>query len=167
MVEFDQRDNSWEEYTSPFDRIQSVSQSVSKPRSASWIAKRAAVPESTARNHLRRLVEIGVLLQYDREGVVKYIPDPIYVRFQTIRDLWREHDQDSLVTKKEELQDQIEMWRHEFGVESPRILRELAAKTNTAEETTHIRQTANNWDLIQHRLSIVEEAIDKCSDYNE
>lgn len=69
---------AWQKHSTPFDRVRSVSQSISIPRSASWIAAEAGVSESTACVHLNRLVEMTVLLEFDGEGTATYAPDPIY-----------------------------------------------------------------------------------------
>ena len=45
---------AWQEHPSPFGRVRSVSQSLSIPRPASWIATEASVSESTARDHLMK-----------------------------------------------------------------------------------------------------------------
>lgn len=158
--------DNWKENTCAFDRVLSVSQSVSKPRSASWIAKQAAVSEPTARNHLEQLVELTVLLQHSQENQVKYAPDPLHTRLQAIRHAWDEHDRDDLNTQKEELQNQIKMWSHESGTKSPQALRQIAANSKTAADTERIRRTANKWDLVEYRLSIIEEAINKYDAYN-
>ncbi|MFA9518678.1 hypothetical protein ACERIT_15970 [Halopenitus sp. H-Gu1] len=95
-----------------------------------------------------------------------YSPDPLYTRMQTVRDLLDEHDRDDLIRRKSQLQDQIETWRDEFGVESLDALRELAAMADDAAETREILQTVNDWELVAYRISIVEEAIENYPKYS-
>lgn len=151
--------SEWIEQTSAFDRVQSVATAVSEPRPASYIAEEAHVAENTARKHLERLVNLTVLIRDERNGETVYSPDPLHTRIQIIRELLQENDCDDLNQLKSELQSEIETWKTKHNVNSPSELRALASETETAAETAEIRKTANDWELIQFRLSVVEEAI--------
>jgi hypothetical protein len=157
---------AWKERTSAFDRVRSVAGAVSRPRPVSYIATEAHVAENTARDHLERLVDMNVLLKRDMEGTAVYEPDPLHTRVQTLRDLLNEYDHDGLVQLKAELQERVEMWNREYGVESPEALRERAAETDDAAETREIRQTANDWALVRYRLDLVEQAIENYTAYS-
>lgn len=157
---------AWKEQTSAFDRTQSVASTVSQPQSASNIAAEAHVAENTARAHLERLVDMNVLLKSDREGVTVYSPDPLHTRMETLRDLLDTHDHDGLIQLKAELQEQIEIWRDKYEVGSPDELRERAAETDDAAGTRAVLKAAGDWELVQYRLSIVEDAIANYATYN-
>jgi hypothetical protein len=158
--------DAWTERTSAFDRVRSVAGSVTKPRPVSYIATEAHVAENTARDHLERLVDMNVLLKGDAEGTAVYEPDPLHTRLQTLRDLLDEYDHDDLLRLQAELQEQVEAWREEYGVESPETLRERAAGVDGATETREVRQTANDWTLVRYRLGIVEQAIENYAAYS-
>ncbi|MFB6194494.1 MAG: ArsR family transcriptional regulator [Halobaculum sp.] len=155
---------AWKRHTTAFDRVRSVATTVGEPRSASWIADEAAVAENTARGHLDRLVELGVL-RATEEGVTRYAPDPLHTRTQAIRELLDEYSHDGLVGLKRELQEQIAAWRAEYGVESAAALRECAAETDDAAETRAVRRTANEWELLAYRLELIEDAISNYAAY--
>lgn len=157
---------AWKKQTTAFDRVQSVAQAVSQPRSASWIASEAAVAENTARDHLERLVEMNVLLETSRDGTAMYVPDPLYTRAQTLREYLDEYEHDGLIELKEDIQTQLETLRSEYGVESPQELREQAADSDAVEKIREYRKTASDWELAQYRLSIVDEAIRNYTTYN-
>lgn len=158
--------DAWKEQTTAFDRVRSVAQTVTEPRSASWIAEEAAVSENTARDHLQRLVEMNVLRAFEGGATTTYTPDPLHTRMQTLRELIDEYDHDGLIERKEELQRDIQACQDEYGVDSPAELRALAAETETADETATIRQTADDWELTIYRLGIVEEAIENYTAYS-
>lgn len=166
MADPDPSTEVWKKHTVPFDRVQSVSQSLSTPRSASWIAAEASVSESTARDHLNRLVEMMVLLEFDGGGTTTYAPDPIYQRFQVVRELLGEYDQDGLLKLKEDLRARIETWQDEYEVNSPDDLRDLATGIDSSEQATAIRRTAAEWDVTKYRLGIVEDVIDNYGIYS-
>jgi len=157
---------AWKERTSAFDRVRSIADTVSRPQPAAHIAEEAAVAENTARDHLERLVEMNVLLKTDRGGTAVYAPDPLHTRAQTLRDLLEEYDRDGLIRLKEDLLEQIESWREEYGVVSPEALRERAATTDDVTKTREIRTTARDWELAAYRLDIVEDAIENYAAYS-
>lgn len=150
---------AWKEQTTAFDRVRSVATSMSGAQTAAEIASDAAVAENTARDHLERLVEMNVLLHEEHDGATTYAPDPLHARAGSIRELLDEHDHDALVQLKVELQDRVTEWREEYEVDSPGALRERAADAEDGETIRRIRADANDWELVAHRLGIVEEAI--------
>lgn len=166
MVDPDPSTEVWKKHTGPFDRVRSVSQSLSTPRTASWIAAEANVSERTARDHLNRLVEMTVLLEFDDNGTTTYTPDPIFQRFQVVRELLDEHDQDGLLDLKEDLHARIETWQDEYGVTSPENLRELATGTDSTEQATEIRRIAAEWDVTNYHLGIVEDVVNNFDTYS-
>ncbi|WP_207591158.1 DUF7342 family protein [Halomontanus rarus] len=157
---------AWKEHTSAFDRVRSVAETVSQPRPASAIADEAHVAENTARDHLERLVDMNLLLKGNQEGTVVYSPDPLHTRMQTLRDLLESHSRDELIQLKAEMQEQTEMWRTEYDVDSPDELRERAVETATAAETRDVLKTVHDWELVQYRLNAVEDAIKNYATYS-
>lgn len=155
----------WVEETTAFDRVQSVATALSTPASAASVASEAAVAENTARAHLDRLVDMNVLLADERDGTTVYAPDPLHTRVQTLRDLLSDHDHDELVGLRAQLQERLESWRADHGVDSPTALREAAAAAETAAETRRLRETAAEWELVEHRLSVVDDAVENYETY--
>lgn len=157
--------DAWKAQTSAFDRVRSVTETVSEPRPASYIANEAYVAENTARGHLERLAEMNVLLKNERDGTTVYSPDPLHTRMQLLRDLLDSHDRDELIQLKADLQTEIETWREEYAVDSPDELRGRAAETDESEETRAVLQTAGDWELVRYRLEAVEDAIEHYATY--
>lgn len=159
--------DAWVEHTSAFDRVRSIAGGLAQPRSASYMASEAHVAENTARGHLQRLVKLNVLLEHDESGTTLYAPDPLHTRHQTLRELLTDHDRDGLIELKADMQEQLEAWRDQYDATSPDELRKRAARTETAETTREVRQAASEWDLLEYRLGIVEEAIEKYGTYSQ
>ena len=154
----------WKANTSPFERVLSIASSLSEPQQAAWIASEAAVAETTARTYLDYLVTVNVVREHTDEEPTTYTPDPLYHRFQTIRDLVTEQDQDELQRLSDELQDQIETWKEEYDVGSPEGLREVATAEATSEQAA-ARSTANDWQLVRYRRSVVQQALRNYEQY--
>lgn len=147
----------WKAGETSLDRVWSVGVTLSGPRSAKWIADEAEVSEPTARRHLARLVEIGMVEEVSGEPSAMFRPDPLYTRLRGLRDLLDEHD--DLEELRSNLEEQIDTWQSVYGVESPETLRRRAAGTDTADRTRRLRRAANEWEIVRFRLGLVDEAI--------
>jgi DNA-binding transcriptional ArsR family regulator len=151
---------TWKEHASAFDRVKSVTMTLSEPRSAPWIAEQAAVSPNTARDHLRRLVDLGVVTENDDDGTRHYYPDPLYTRLRDIRELLDETTKQELSEQAAALKDDIAAWKAEYDADSPDGLRERAAANNvSAEQAYELTRTASDWELARYHLSLVQDAI--------
>lgn len=160
MANVNRRLKEWKQHSTALDRVIAVATGLSNPEPAATISNEAGVAENTARNHLQRLVELGVLLKTNQNGTMVYEPDPLYTRFRTLQDLLDGHNRDDLIAQKADLQEQIETWKAQFGVDSPDGLREQVKKSSTAARTKEIQETIGKWELLEYRLSIIDEAIE-------
>lgn len=150
----------WIEQTSAFDRVRSVAFALQQPRTAGQIADSAHVSEKTSRGHLRRLVEMDVLLEDAGEGPTTYYPDPGYMRYRDVRTLARENDRDELTEMVATLKGDVEGWRDEYDVEAPDELRASVADAAVSEADVYERQqVAEDWEYTEHRLGLIEEAL--------
>lgn len=161
------RVESWKKHTTAFDRVRAIAQTVSQPRTARYIAEEAAVSETTAHAHLKRLVEMNIVRTVAGEDAILYEPDPLYARFRTLRALIDEHSHTELLELKRDLQQQIEATREKYEVDSPAELRRRASETETAAETMTLIEDASDWELVRYHLSVVNDAIDNYSEYVE
>lgn len=149
----------WIEETSAFDRVRSVAFAMQQPRTAGQIADSAHVSEKTARGHLRRLVEMDVLLETAADGPTTYYPDPGYMRYREVRTLAREHDRDELTEIVATLKGDIEGWQDEYDVAGPDALRTSVADADVSEAAVYDRQQiAEDWEYTEHRLGLIRDA---------
>jgi predicted ArsR family transcriptional regulator len=152
---------TWKEHASAFDRVKSVTMTLSEPRPASWVATEAAVSPNTARDHLRRLVDLGVVTASADNGARHYYPDPLYTRLRDVRELLQETTKRDLSEQAAELKDDIAAWEAEYDAESPETLRERAIEDDVAAERAHkLVEAASDWELVRYRLSLVQDAIE-------
>ncbi|WP_246988831.1 helix-turn-helix domain-containing protein [Halorientalis marina] len=152
---------TWKEHASAFDRVKSVTMTLSEPRPASWIATEAGVSPNTARDHLRRLVDLGVVTATENDRTRHYYPDPLYTRLRDVRELLKETTKRELSEQAAELKDDIAAWKAEYDADSPAALRERAAKDDVAAERAHeLVAVASDWELARYQLSLVQDAIE-------
>lgn len=156
---------AWKKHTTAFDRVRSIAGALDRARTAQYIAAEAAVSETTAHDHLERLVGMSVVRTVPGEDATRYEPDPLYGRFRTLRRLIDEHDHGELLGLKADLQEAIEGFETRYDIASPTSLRERAAETDTATETREFLKDASDWELTQYHLSIVEDAIENYGEY--
>jgi predicted ArsR family transcriptional regulator len=123
--------------------------SVSNPRSADYVANEAAVSKETAKDHLDSLVDLTIVLEHDVDERTMYGPDPLYTRFQTIRNLLNAHDRDGLIEIRDDLRDQVQTW-----------LRDRAAGRESSPASEEPHRVVNEWELVEHRLGLIKVAID-------
>ncbi|WP_338905362.1 MULTISPECIES: winged helix-turn-helix domain-containing protein [Salinibaculum] len=152
---------TWKEHASAFDRVKSVTMTLSEPRPASWIATEAAVSPNTARDHLRRLIDLGVVTAIENDGTRHYYPDPLYTRLRDVRELLQETTKRELSEQAAELKGDIAAWEAEYDADSPETLRERAAEVDVSAEQAHeLVAVASDWELARYRLSLVQDAIE-------
>jgi predicted ArsR family transcriptional regulator len=152
---------TWKEHASAFDRVKSVTMTLSEPQPAPWIAQEAAVAPNTARDHLHRLIDLGVVTTTETDGTRHYYPDPLYTRLRDVRELLEETTKKELSERAAELKDDIAARKTEYDVNSPDALRERAAADDvSAERAYELVQAASDWELARYRLSLVRDAIE-------
>jgi len=154
---------AWKEHTTAFDRVRSIAEALDQARTAQYIAEEAAVSETTANNHLKRLAEMNVIRTVANDNATRYEPDPLYVRFRTLRELITNYDHEQLLKLQADLKQQIEECKTQYGVDSPTALRTQATDTET--ETMELIEATSEWELSIYQLSIVDDAIDNYGEY--
>ena len=158
----------WQEHASAFDRVRAVVMAAAEPQPVGWIADHARVAESTARSHLDRLVEMGVVTVADSTEGRQYGPDPGYVRFREIRDLTSEYDRADLGEFVVEIKESIADLREEYDAARPDELRAAAAESGiSAADARAMQRAAADWDHYTYRLSLLEDAISRYNEYTE
>jgi DNA-binding transcriptional ArsR family regulator len=151
---------TWKEHASAFDRVKSVTMTLSEAQPAPWIADEAAVSPNTARDHLHRLIDLGVVTATETDGTRRYYPDPLYTRLRDVRELLRETTKQELSEQAADLKADIEAWRTEYDADSPEVVRERAVADDvSAEQAYEFVRIASDWELARYRLSLVQDAI--------
>ncbi len=156
----------WKEHTTGFDRVRSVAFALQEPRTAGWIADEAYVSEPTTRDHLARLVDLGILVTNDTSGGRTYYPDPIYSRLTALRELVDANTAAELAEQAAEIQRDIEAWKDEYGVSDSSSLRAtVAGEDLSADEARTRLRRADDWASAKYHLSLLRDAIDHYDTY--
>ena len=157
---------TWVENTSAFDRVKSVALTLSEPRSAAWIGSEAQVAENTARSHLERLADLGVLTATTTEQGAAYAPDPVYTRSQDIRELVDGRTEDELAATAADVQEELQGYRETYDADSPEALRASVADADRTPDAARERlEAASDWEYARYRLSLLRDALDHYDTY--
>ena len=152
---------TWKEHASAFDRVKSVTMTLTEPRPASWIAEEAAVAPNTSRDHLGRLVDLGVVTASEQSGTKHYYPDPLYTRLRDVRELLAKSTKQELSEHAAALKSDIAEWEADYDADSPDALRERATAVDVAaERAAELAGVASDWALARYRLSLVQDAME-------
>lgn len=158
--------STWKDHASAFDRVRSVVMTVQESRPAGWIADHAQVAPSTARDHLARLAEMGIVTVETTDSGARYEPDPAYVRFQELRELTAEYSTDELSEFVVDLKTEIDELRETHDVETAAALRAAAAEPGVStDDARELLRAAADWDHYRYRLSLLEDAISRDDEY--
>ncbi|MEF8781239.1 MAG: hypothetical protein V5A46_11230 [Haloferacaceae archaeon] len=150
-----------EDRTTGEDRVRMVARQLSEPRTANWIASEAGWSHEPTKRVLERLVDDGVLYRDEGGTLTTYYPD---YRRQAMQEAMRlrdgEHTVEDLTDRLANMKARIRAWEDEFGVESPNQLRgTIADEALDADEETHRREIAREWEKLRRRIRIVGFAV--------
>lgn len=132
MTDDDTGVDAWIEATTPPERVRAISQTLTEPRSAAWIADKSYVSEDAARSHLDQLVDTGVLVEQDGDSVPKYSPNHSQIRAQSIGNLLDEYNRTELVRLRDDLRNQT---KHIEGEERELLEYRIDLIADAIEET--------------------------------
>ena len=152
--------DDWVHETTPFERVYAVVRRTYEPQSAADIAERARISPTTARKHLRTLVDAGEVVTEMDGNTTAYRRSETAIVTEHAQHLLSELDVREISSRVAELKAQIGSWREEYGVDTPEeFARELDvadADTDRGEVLTEWQTTRRNLELAQAALAIGE-----------
>lgn len=150
----------WIEETTPFERVHEIVRRTYDPESAGQIADRARVSPTTARKHLRTLVDSGEVATTGDGQTTLYQRSETAIVTEHAQSLLAERTPEEIAARIADMKATIREWREEYGVESPEALaRELDVTDADSEHgalLTEWQTTRRNVALAQAALAIGE-----------
>lgn len=148
--------DDWVEETTPFERVHEVIRRVYEPTAAATIADRARVSPTTARKHLRTLVNTGEVTTAQDGQTTRYRRSETAIITEHAQSLLAERTPDEIAARIAEMKTRIREWREEYGVDSPEELaRELAV---TDADSDH-GQLLTEWQTTRRNLALAQAAL--------
>ena len=148
----------WIEETTPFERVYEIVRRTYDPEPAPELAERARVSPTTARKHLRTLVDAGEVSTAQDGQTTLYRRSETAIVTEHARHLLAEHSPEELAEGIAEMKARIREWRETYDVESPEELaRELEVDdADGSDVVTAWQTTRRNLALAQAALAIGE-----------
>jgi hypothetical protein len=158
---------SWTEDTTSRERIREIATTLTQPRSVNWIKKQAKVSSwETTKDELETLVEFGQIRTVENEeGDVRYAPDYRRRYIDEVLGLIEEYTREELREEIAEIQDRIDGWRDEYGVDSKGELEASLSDGHDAEGVRERNDVLRRWEnseankkLLNHALQLHDDA---------
>jgi hypothetical protein len=157
----------WRENTESDERVRAVTEQLTQPRSASWVAEQAQVDYKTARKYLTKLVENDHLVPIEGEQTTLYAPNPRGQFFGEISMLVDDHTKDELTAELSRIGHRIENWQANYDVEDTDELRTTLDESLSVEERCDRERIIDRWEYSQEMQRLIRHAVRLYDDLHE
>jgi len=146
----------WIAETTPFERIYDVVRGTYEPQSADRIADRARVSPTTARKHLRTLVDAGEVSTRQDGQATRYRRSETAIVTDHAQSLLAERTPAEIASGVAEMKGKIREWREEYGVDSPG---EFARELEVSDADSDRGAVLTEWQTTRRNLALAEAAL--------
>ena len=157
----------WREEMESDERVRAVTEQLTQPRSASWVAEQAQVDYKTARKYLTKLVEDDQLVTAEAEQTTLYSPNPREQFFSEISTLVDDHTKDELTAELSRIGHRIEDWQANYDVEDADELRTTLDESLSVEERRERERIIDRWEYSQEMRKLIQHTIRLYDDLHE
>jgi DNA-binding transcriptional ArsR family regulator len=162
MTEFDPVPESgtdqprWQEGADTFSRVYETVLGVTSPTAYTNIANIADCAPNTAKKHLDRLAEMGVVRAHRESGPAMYERNAGYLEWQDANRIAADLSVDEILDRVAELEAQRSAYEEQFGTTDPDTVSVFAADSH---EMIHERMTAvSEWKGVIRDIRLYELA---------
>lgn len=146
----------WVDETTPFERVYEIIRRTYDPTSASQIADRARVSPTTARKHLRTLVDAGEVTTSQEAQTMLYRRSETGIVTEHAQSLLAERTPEEIASGIADLKTQIQEWRDEHGVDSPE---ELARELDIEDADSDYGALLREWQTTRRNLALAQATL--------
>jgi predicted ArsR family transcriptional regulator len=148
--------DDWVEETTPFERVHEIIRRVYEPAAAAEIADRARVSPTTARKHLRTLVNTGEVTTSQDGQTTRYRRSETAIVTEHAQSLLAERTSDEIAARIADMKTRIQEWREEHGVDSPEA---FARELEVADADSDHGQRLREWQTTRRNLALAQAAL--------
>lgn len=149
-------EEEWVEETTPFERVHEIIRRTYEPTPADAIAERARVSPTTARKHLRVLVDTGDVTTTQDGQRTCYHRSKTSIVTEHAQALLSERSPEEIASGIVDMKRSIRNWREEHGVDSPE---ELARELNVADADSETGSVIMEWQTTRRNLALAQAAL--------
>lgn len=146
----------WVEETTPFERVYEVVHRTYDPESAARIAERARVSPTTARKHLRTLVNSGEVTTTQDGGTTCYRRSETAIVTEHAQSLLMERTPEEIASGIADMKAKIREWRDAYGVDSPE---EFARELDVRDADSEHGEVLMEWQTTRRNLALAQATL--------
>ncbi|MGQ4554911.1 DUF7342 family protein [Halobellus sp. GM3] len=146
----------WVNDTTPFERVYAVVQRTYDPQSTAAISDRARVSPTTARKHLRTLVDAGEVVTDQSGEATRYRRSETAIVTEHAQQLLSERSTGEIAEGIAAMKSKVRSWREEYGVETPE---EFARELGVADADTEHGDVLTEWQTTRRNLALAQAAL--------
>lgn len=152
----DTDERRWQEGKDTFDRIYEVALGTTSPTAYTEIAEQADCAPNTARKHLERLAEMGIVTADRDNRPALYTRNEGYLEWQDASRIANELTVDDIIDRVKELEEQRAAYESQFGTTDPT---DVSVFDHDDHETVHERMNAvSDWQGVIRDIRLYELA---------
>ena len=161
--------DNWTEGLKTRERIQRIATSLTQPRSVNWIKEQARVSSwETTKDELERLAEFGQIRAVEKEdGDVMYAPNYERRYVEHLLELLDRYDREGLRDEMAEIQESIDGWKDEYGVDSKEELERSLSEDADSEEIRERNRVLRRWERAVSNKKLLSQALVLYEDVQE
>lgn len=148
--------DEWVEETTPFERVYEIVRRTYDAESTDEIAERARVSPTTARKHLRTLVDAGEVATTQDGRTTRYRRSKTSIVTQHAQSLLAKRTPEEIASGIADMKTAIHEWREEHGVESPE---EFARELDVADADSEQGAVLTEWQTTRRNLALAQAAL--------
>lgn len=146
----------WIDETTPFDRVYEIVRRTYDPESAAEIADRARVSATTARKHLRTLVDAGEVTTSQDGQTTRYRRSETAIVTEHSQSLLTEQSPAEIASGIADMKAKIQGWREEYDVDSPE---EFARELDVNDADSEHGAALTEWQTTRRNLALAQAAL--------
>ncbi|QLG29524.1 winged helix-turn-helix transcriptional regulator [Halorarum halophilum] len=146
----------WVEETTPFERVYEIVRQTYDPESTAQLAERARVSPTTARKHLRTLVDAGDVTTTQDGQTTRYRRSETAIVTEHAQSLLAERTPEEIASRIAEMKAALQEWREEYGVESPE---EFARELDVADADSDHGTVLTEWQTTRRNVALAQAAL--------
>jgi hypothetical protein len=173
MTEDDETDSAgistWTEGLKARERIQKIGTSLTQPRSVNWIKEQSQVSSwETTKDELERLAEFGQIRAVEKDGGdVMYAPNYERRYIEHLLELIGSYDREELRQEMAEIQERIDGWKDEYGVDSKEELERSLLEDMDSDEIQERNRVLRRWERAKSNKKLLSQSLILYEDVQE
>jgi len=148
--------DSWEAENDTFGRVYEAILGISESTTHNAVAQVAKCAPNTAKKHLKRLNQMGIVESGDSPSYLRFRRDDGYLEWREVTQIAKNHSVEDLAERVSELEAEESEFQDEFGVEKPDTASVYNSKSDQPKH--ELMQAIGTWNGVKRDIRLYEAA---------